>query len=70
MHEGLDVQREIHSVVEQELGDTVLVHDACQLKAFAVCHFGSGTEAGAGTAYVKFGAVHPGPDARSISTAC
>ena len=59
--EGLDLVREIRSVAEQNLGDTVLVWDGDRLGAFAVCHSGPGTEAGGGTCYVKFAAVRPGP---------
>lgn len=58
--EGLDVQREIHAVADQQLGDTVLVWDASSLAAFAVCHAGAGSEAGSGVCYVKFAAVRPG----------
>ena len=61
--DGLDVQREIRAVVEQQLGDTILLWDASQLAAFAVCHSGAGTEAGSGVCYVKFAAVRPGPRA-------
>jgi len=62
--EGLDVQREIHAVADQRLGDTVLVWDASRLVAFAVCHSGAGSEAGSGVCYVKFAAVRPGNRAR------
>ena len=57
--EGLDVQREIRAVAEQNLGDTVLVWDSSGLAAFAVCHNGSGSEAGSGVCYAKFAAVRP-----------
>lgn len=63
IYPGLDVQCEIRAVVEQQLGDTVLIHDGTDLVAFAICHLGRGSEAGTGAAYVKFGAVHPGPGA-------
>lgn len=63
VYPGLDVQREIRAVAEQGLGDTVLIHDGGRLMAFAVCHLGRGSEAGSSTAYVKFGAVRPGPGA-------
>ncbi|HXQ25248.1 MAG TPA: GNAT family N-acetyltransferase [Candidatus Acidoferrales bacterium] len=59
--EGLDLGREIRSVADQNLGDTILVWDGDRLAAFAVCHSGAGTEAGSGTCYVKFAAVRPGP---------
>jgi GNAT superfamily N-acetyltransferase len=63
IHPGLDVRGEIEAAARQRLGDTVLVHDGADLVGFAICHLGAGTEAGGGTAYVKFGAAHPGRDA-------
>jgi len=61
--EGLDVQREIRAVLEQRLGDTVLVWDRSKLAAFAVCHCGPGSEAGSGVCYIKFAAARPGNSA-------
>jgi len=58
--DDLDVERDIRSVAEQKLGDTVLVWDDAELRGLAVCHTGPGTEAGTGVCYVKFGAVSPG----------
>ena len=65
VHQGLDVTGEIDSVVNQSLGDTILLWDRGQsrLAGMAVCHVGPGTEAGSGTCYVKFAAVRPGPSA-------
>jgi len=63
IHPGLDVSIEIEAVAQQSLGDTVLVHDGAELVAFAVCHTGAGSEAGSGSAYVKFGAARSGPSA-------
>ena len=60
---GLDLLGEIRMVMDQRLGDTVLVHDGTEMVAFAVCHLGGGSEAGSGAAYAKFGAARPGPDA-------
>jgi GNAT superfamily N-acetyltransferase len=59
--EGLDLQREIRAVRDQNLGETILVWDGSRLAAFAVCHSGPGTEAGTGVCYVKFAAVRPAP---------
>ncbi|WP_211176723.1 GNAT family N-acetyltransferase [Pseudonocardia acidicola] len=61
---GLDVHGEIDAVLDQKLGDVVLL-GACSAApdAFAVCHAGAGTEAGSGVCYVKFAAVRPGPGA-------
>jgi GNAT superfamily N-acetyltransferase len=58
--DGLDVTRELDAVLDQNLGETVLIHDDSGLQAVAVCHIGPGTEAGSGTCYVKFGAARPG----------
>ena len=63
VYPGLDVSREIASVLAQGLGDIVLTDDADGLQGVAICHVGAGTEAGSGTCYVKFGAVRPGPGA-------
>ncbi|HEV7128547.1 MAG TPA: GNAT family N-acetyltransferase [Ktedonobacterales bacterium] len=65
IYPGLDVALDIRAVQMQHLGDTVLLwdDDGSQLVGFAVCHFGPGTEAGHGKCYVKFGAIHPGPNA-------
>jgi GNAT superfamily N-acetyltransferase len=60
IYEGLNVEREIRAVVEQKLGETVLVWDGSQLAGFAVCHCGAGSEAGSGALYIKFGASRPG----------
>jgi GNAT superfamily N-acetyltransferase len=58
--EGLDLEREIHAVVSQGLGDVLLLDDASGLAGMAVCHLGAGTEAGSRGCYVKFGLVRPG----------
>lgn len=60
VHPGLDLTAEIASLRDQGLGDVVLVGDPQQPDAFAICHDGPGSEAGSGTAYVKFGAARPG----------
>jgi GNAT superfamily N-acetyltransferase len=74
IYDGLDVEREIRAVDEQHLGDTVLTWTGSQLAGLAVCHAGPGTEAGSGKCYVKFGAVHCGPNAprefRRLLEAC
>jgi len=61
--EGLDVTVDILSVQNQNLGDTILIRDSDALDAFAVCHCGTGTEAGNDICYVKFAAVRPGAKA-------
>ncbi len=74
IYDGLDVEREIRAVDEQNLGDTLLTWNGNQLAGLAVCHAGPGTEAGSGKCYVKFGAVRCGPNApdefRHLLDAC
>jgi predicted N-acetyltransferase YhbS len=49
IYPGLDVTREIRSVFDQKLGDTLILGDG---EGVAVCHCGPGTEAGGGAFYV------------------
>lgn len=63
IYEGLDVEREIRAVANQELGETILLWNGSELAGLAVCHNGPGTEAGSGVGYVKFGAARSGPTA-------
>jgi GNAT superfamily N-acetyltransferase len=78
LYEGLDLRDEIEAVRAQGLGETVLLwrngSDSDKLTAFAVCHHGPHSEAGAGACLVKFGAVRPGPQAEqefaSLLDAC
>jgi GNAT superfamily N-acetyltransferase len=61
LYDGLDVSGEIRTVAARGLGDTLLVWDgASRLGAFAICHWGPASEAGADRLFVKFGAVRPG----------
>ena len=64
--EGLDVTAEIRAVQEQKLGETVLIWNGDALDAFAVCHSGEGTEAGANSCYIKFAAVRAAPPAGNL----
>jgi GNAT superfamily N-acetyltransferase len=64
LYPGLDLSDEIRAVHGQDLGETVLVHGADGLAAaFAVCHYGPRSEAGADTCFIKFGAVRDTPAA-------
>jgi GNAT superfamily N-acetyltransferase len=63
LYPGLDLSEEIRAVDDQGLGDTVLVEGANGIAAFAVCHYGPRSEAGAGTCFIKFGAVRDTPSA-------
>ena len=64
--EGLDVTVDILSVHNQNLGETILLWGGDRLDAFAVCHCGAGSEAGADICYIKFAAVRPGAEAARI----
>jgi hypothetical protein len=57
---GLDLAGEIRAVLEQRTGDVVLIYTRGVLDAFAVCLNGPGSEGGAKTCYVKFGAARSG----------
>ena len=74
VYEGLDVGVEILSVVEQRLGETVLLWRSEELVGLAVCHCGAGTEAGSGICYIKFAVVQSGvggdPEFRRLLVAC
>ena len=60
IHPGLDLSREIASVIGQEIGDVVLERDGDGLSGFAVCHAGAGSETGEGSCWVKFAAARSG----------
>ena len=59
-YEGLDLEREIHAVGRQGLGEVLLLDDSSGLAGMAICHLGAGTEAGSRGCYIKFGLVRPG----------
>jgi GNAT superfamily N-acetyltransferase len=63
LYPGLDLTEEIKATQAQSLGDTVLVEGGSGIAAFAVCHYGPRSEAGADNCFVKFGAVRDGPSA-------
>jgi len=60
---GLDLSGEIRAVLAQRTGDVVLTYTRGVLDAFAVCLNGPGSEGGAATCYVKFGAARSGAGA-------
>jgi len=60
---GLDLSGEIRAVLAQRTGDVVSTHTRGVLDAFAVCLNGPGSEGGAKTCYVKFGAARGGSGA-------
>lgn len=60
---GLDLTDEIRTTKAQGLGDTVLLEGKGGISAFAICHYGPRSEAGADNCFVKFAAVRDGPTA-------
>jgi len=60
---GLDLTGEIRAVLAQHTGDVVVTDTRGVLDAFAVCMNGPGSEGGAKTCYVKFGAARGGAGA-------
>jgi predicted N-acetyltransferase YhbS len=68
LYRGLDVSREVLAVSSQGIGDTVIIGDDSGVAGFAICHGGPGSEAGSNAAFIKFGAVKPGPDAGRLFT--
>jgi hypothetical protein len=54
---------EIRATHAQGLGDTVLLEGPNGIAAFAVCHYGPRSEAGAGACFIKFAAVRAGASA-------
>jgi hypothetical protein len=63
IYDGLDVSKEIQSVDELHMGDTLVLRTKGELTGFAVCHSGEGSEADRGSCYIKFAAVRSAADA-------
>jgi GNAT superfamily N-acetyltransferase len=63
LYPGLDLSGEIRATHALKLGDTVFLEGPRGVAAFGICQYGPRSEAGAGTCYVKFGAVRHGPQA-------
>ena len=57
IHAGLDTTKEARSLLEQGIGDALLLDDERGLQGFALCHSGPGSEIGSGRCYLKFAAV-------------
>lgn len=70
IYEGLDVTCEIRSVDNQGLGETIFLWGGDSLEAFAVCHCGADTEAGANNCYVKFAAADAGKTFDRLLDSC
>jgi hypothetical protein len=65
VYDGLDLSEEISAVLDHSLGETVIVRASDKPVGFAVCHYGPGTEATSGKAYVKFAVVQSGENAET-----
>lgn len=65
IYAGLDLSREIETIDQLEIGDTIAIQRDGEVVGFAVCHTGRGTEAGEHACYAKFAGVRPGPDAEA-----
>jgi GNAT superfamily N-acetyltransferase len=63
LYPGLDLTEEIRATTALNLGDTLLIEDSKGVAALAICQHGPGSEAGADTCYVKFGAARAGASA-------
>jgi GNAT superfamily N-acetyltransferase len=64
IYPGLDLGGEIRTVLARNLGNTALLRESDGgLAGFAICHWGSSSEAGDGNCFIKFGAVRPGESA-------
>jgi len=59
---GLDYGKELHSVKELDLGDTLLLAVGERLYGFAICHVAPGSEAETGSCYVKALLIDPAID--------
>ncbi|MBV8588321.1 MAG: GNAT family N-acetyltransferase [Verrucomicrobia bacterium] len=70
VYAGLDLSREIAAVWQQRLGDTVLLRGTYAVDALAICHCGSGSEAGKDSCYIKFAAAKSQSAFKSLLEAC
>ena len=71
---GLDLGREIALVLDDRLGDVVLLTEGDTLAGFAICHAGAGSEGGSKSCRIKFALVRSGEHAaarlRRLIAAC
>jgi predicted N-acetyltransferase YhbS len=74
IYDGFDPRREMQAVLDQRLGEVVVLDGSDRIDGFAICHIGAGTEAGSGNCYVKLGLVRPHGDSdaffRRLLEAC
>ena len=63
---GLDLSREIRSVSELDLGDTLALRNEGAAAGFAICHHGAKSEASSARLMVKFAVVKQGAGAEEL----
>jgi hypothetical protein len=74
VYAGLDLGREIAIVLDDRLGEVVLLMEDDALAGFAICHAGAGSEGGSKSCAIKFALVRSGETAptrfRNLVAAC
>lgn len=74
VYPALDLTREVRSIADESIGETLVLAPRGGVLGFACIHSGEGSEASAGQAFVKFAAVAPGVEAaenfRRLLAAC
>ena len=74
VYAGLDLSREIATVLDERLGEVVLLMEDGALAGFAVCHAGARSEGGSRSCGIKFALVRSGEAAparfRNLVAAC
>jgi hypothetical protein len=75
LYPGLDLNREILTVSELDLGDTLMLRREGELVGFAICHYGARSEASSARLMVKFAMARGGGEGsddlfRSLLASC
>jgi GNAT superfamily N-acetyltransferase len=74
LYAGLDLGREIDTVLTRGSGDVIALTEGSRVAGFAICQAGKGSEFGTQQVYMKFAAARPGPGAaerlRALIGAC
>ena len=63
---GLDLRREMDTIIGHALGEVLILCGGADVTGFAICHCGRGSEGGSQSCYVKFALVRPGADAAQL----
>jgi len=59
IYAGLDVSKEVEVVEKLSIGDTIILSIDSRIVAFAICHYGAGSETESDVLYIKFAAALP-----------